>query len=164
MPIFWLALLLISLFAVELGWLPAGGMADPRAGPFLDAVQNIRFALPVATLALVNIGVYTRFMRGAMIETLRQDYIRTARAKGAAERAPCCWATPSASRAPRADDPRPPFGALFSGAMITETMFAWPGMGADLPGIQTNDFNLALVACCCDLHHAGNPGRTSRNG
>src|SRR5476649_319911 len=69
MPIFWLALLLISLFAVKLGWLPAGGMADPRAGtPLLAAIgQNIRFAfLPVATLTLVQLGVYTRFMRGAM--------------------------------------------------------------------------------------------------
>ena len=77
-PPFWLALLLITLFAVSLGWLPAGGMADrPGLGE-----QLRHLALPVATLTLVQLGAYTRFMRGAMIETLRQDYIRTARAKG----------------------------------------------------------------------------------
>lgn len=148
-PTFWLAMLLITLFAVKLGWLPAGGMADPRAGtPFLAAVgQTVRFAvLPVMTLALVQLGVYTRFMRGAMIETLRQDYIRTARAKGASE-----WRVLSGHAFGNALAPvlvvlGLSFGGLFSGALITETMFAWPGMGATIfQAIQTNDFNLALV-------------------
>jgi peptide/nickel transport system permease protein len=149
MPTFWLALLLISLFAVKLGWLPAGGMADPRAGTsFLAALgQNIRFALlPVATLALVQLGVYTRFMRSAMIETLRQDYIRTARAKGASERMVLMGHAFRNALAPVLTILALSFGALFSGAMITETMFAWPGMGATIyQAIQTNDFNLALV-------------------
>ena len=88
-PPFWLALLLITLFAVNLGWLPAGGMADIRAGtPWTTALtEQVRhLALPVLTLTLVQLGGYTRFMRGAMIEALRQDYVRTARAKGASER------------------------------------------------------------------------------
>ena len=149
MPTFWLALLLISLFAVKLGWLPAGGMADPRAGTaFADAVgQNVRFAvLPVATLALVQIGVYTRFMRGAMIETLRQDYVRTARAKGAGERRVLLGHAFRNALAPVLTILALSFGSLFSGAMITETMFAWPGMGATIyQAILSNDFNLALV-------------------
>ena len=148
-PTFWLALLLISLFAVNLGWLPAGGMADPRAGtPFLAAVgQNIKFAvLPVITLSLVQLGVYTRFMRGAMIETLRQDYIRTARAKGASERRVLMEHAFRNALAPVLTILALSFGSLFSGAMITETMFAWPGMGAAIyQAIQSNDFNLALV-------------------
>lgn len=148
-PTFWLALLLISLFAVKLGWLPAGGMADPRAGTsFLAAVgQNIRFAaLPVATLALIQLGVYTRFMRGAMIEVLRQDYVRTARAKGASERRVLLGHAFANALAPVLTILALSFGALFSGAMITETMFAWPGMGATIyQAITTNDFNLALV-------------------
>jgi len=148
-PTFWLALLLISLFAVKLGWLPAGGMADPRAGtPFLTAVgQNIRFAvLPVATLALVQLGVYTRFMRGAMIETLRQDFIRTARAKGTSERRVLMGHAFANALAPVLVVLGLSFGGLFSGALITETMFAWPGMGSTIyQAVQTNDFNLALV-------------------
>src|SRR6185369_12406534 len=73
-PPFWLALLLIALFAVALGWLPAGGMADIRPGTSWPAAlvqQGRHLALPVATLTLVQIGSYTRFMRGAMIEALR---------------------------------------------------------------------------------------------
>src|SRR5471032_569297 len=148
-PTFWLALLLIWLFAVKLGWLPAGGMADPRAGTsFLAALgQNVRFAvLPVATLTFVQLGTYTRFMRGAMIEVLRQDYIRTARAKGAPERRVVLGHAFANALAPVLSVRGLSFGCLFSGASITETMFAWPGMGATIyQAIQTNDFNLALV-------------------
>jgi peptide/nickel transport system permease protein len=148
-PTFWLSLLVIWLFAVKLGWLPAGGMADPRAGTsFLGAVgQSIRFAvLPVATLTFVQLGVYTRFMRGAMIETLRQDYVRTARAKGASERRVLMGHAFANALAPVLTVLGLSFGGLFSGALITETMFAWPGMGAMIyQAIQTNDFNLALV-------------------
>jgi peptide/nickel transport system permease protein len=149
MPTFWLALLLISLFAVNLGWLPAGGMADVRPGAsFAGALgQTVRFAiLPVATLALVQLGVYTRFMRGAMIEVLRQDYVRTARAKGASERRVVVGHAFANALAPVLTILALSFGSLFSGAMITETMFAWPGMGAMIyQAITTNDFNLALV-------------------
>ena len=131
-PPFWLALLLITLFAVTLGWLPAGGMADLRPGTsWSDALlQNLRFAvLPVVTLALVQLGTYTRFMRGAMIEVLRQDYIRTARAKGASERR-VLWGHAFANAlSPVLTILALSFGGLFSGALITETMFAWPGMG-----------------------------------
>jgi peptide/nickel transport system permease protein len=149
MPTFWLALLLISLFAVNLGWLPAGGIADVRAGTsFLAALgQKVRFAiLPVSTLAIVQLGVYTRFMRGAMIEVLRQDYVRTARAKGASEPRVVMGHAFANALAPVLTILALSFGALFSGAMITETMFAWPGMGAMIyQAITTNDFNLALV-------------------
>jgi peptide/nickel transport system permease protein len=148
-PPFWLALLLITLFAVALGWLPAGGMADVRPGTnFLHAVgQQLRFlALPVATLTLVQLGGYTRFMRGSMIEALRQDYVRTARAKGAPERR-VLWGHAFANAlAPVLTILALSFGGLFSGALITETMFAWPGMGkAIYQAILDNDYNLALV-------------------
>ncbi len=148
-PTFWLALLVISLFAVKLGWLPAGGMAEVRSGTsFLAALgQKVRFAvLPVATLAIVQLGVYTRFMRGAMIEVLRQDYVRTARAKGASERRVLMSHAFANALAPVLTILALSFGSLFSGAMITETMFAWPGMGAMIyQAVTTNDFNLALV-------------------
>ena len=148
-PPFWLALLLITLFAVLLGWLPAGGMADVRPGTSWSAalaLQLQHLTLPVLTLTLVQLGTYTRFMRGAMIEVLRQDFVRTARAKGASERR-VLWRHAFANAlAPVLTVLALSFGGLFSGALITETMFAWPGMGkAIYQGILDNDYNLALV-------------------
>ena len=148
-PPFWLALLLITLFSVKLGWLPAGGMADVRPGTswHVALVERLRhLALPVATLTLVQLGTYTRFMRGAMIEVLRQDYVRTARAKGASE-SRVLWGHAFANAlAPVLTVLALSFGGLFSGALITETMFAWPGMGkAIYQAILDNDYNLALV-------------------
>jgi peptide/nickel transport system permease protein len=148
-PSFWLALLLITLFAATLGWLPAGGMADAREGtPWLTTlVERLRFlVLPVVTLTVVQLGTYTRFMRGAMIEALRQDYVRTARAKGVPARR-VLWGHAFANAlAPVLTVLALSFGSLFSGALITETMFAWPGMGkAIYQAILDNDYNLALV-------------------
>jgi len=148
-PPFWLALLAITLFAVTLGWLPAGGMADIRPGAsWLAALgERLRYlALPVATLSLVQLGAYTRFMRGAMIEALRQDYVRTARAKGLPERR-VLWGHAFANAlAPVLTILALSFGGLLSGALITETMFAWPGMGkAIYQAILENDYNLALI-------------------
>ena len=148
-PPFWLALLLITLFAVVLGWLPAGGMADIKRGASWYeslGLQLRHLAMPVLTLTLVQIGGYTRFMRGAMIEALRQDYVRTARAKGASEER-VMWRHAFANAlAPVLTILALSFGGLVSGALITETMFAWPGMGkAIYQGILDNDYNLALV-------------------
>jgi peptide/nickel transport system permease protein len=148
-PSFWLALLLITLFAVTLGWLPAGGMPEIRPGTAWYEVlwaQVRHLALPVLTLALVQLGSYTRFMRGAMIEVLRQDYIRTARAKGNSN-ARVQWRHAFGNALlPVLTILGLSFGGLFSGALITETMFAWPGMGrAIYQAILDNDYNLALV-------------------
>ncbi len=143
MPIFWLGLLLIALFAVTLGWLPAGGMADSSAG----LGERLRFlALPVLTLTLAQLGAYTRFMRGAMIEVLRQDFIRTAQAKGLPEWSVLTGHAFRNALAPVLTILALHFGALFSGALITETVFAWPGMGnAIYHAILDNDYNLALM-------------------
>jgi peptide/nickel transport system permease protein len=148
-PPFWLALLLISLFAVKLGWLPAGGMADlrPGTGAGTALYERLRFAaLPVLTLTLLQLGMYTRFMRGAMIEVLRQDYIRTARAKGVDARGVMLHHAFANAIVPVLTLLGLSFGGLFSGALITETMFAWPGMGkAIYQAILDNDYNLALI-------------------
>jgi peptide/nickel transport system permease protein len=148
-PPFWLALLAIWLFAVKLGWLPAGGTADlrPGAGAGSAFLQHLRFAaLPVLTLTVLQLGAYTRFMRGAMIETLRQDFIRTARAKGLGARGVLLGHAFANALVPVLTVLGLSVGGLFSGALITETMFAWPGMGkAIYQAILDNDYNLALV-------------------
>ena len=143
-PAFWLALLCISLFSVTLGWLPAGGFARDGAG--IGTVLSF-LILPVITLAFATIAGYTRYMRAAMIESLQQDHIRTARAKGCSEkRIIVHHALPSAL---------PPvitvlsldFGTLFGGALITETVFARPGMGKLIyDAILGNDYNLAVLS------------------
>lgn len=144
MPTFWLGLMLITLFAVVLGVLPASGVAAVGGGGLGDRLQHM--ILPVATLAVAGAGQHLRYVRAAMLETLRQDWIRTARAKGAG------WGRVVVHHALRnalipvvtvlALD----LGTLFSGALITETVFAYPGMGKLIyDSIMGNDFNLALT-------------------
>jgi peptide/nickel transport system permease protein len=143
MPTFWLALILILIFAVKLHWLPAGGTGNDQgglAGIFLHLV------LPVTTLTLATTGNFIRYIRAAMIEALRFDHIRTARAKGAGQtRILMVHALPLAL-IPVVTVMALSFGTLFSGALVTETMFAQPGMGKLIyDAIQGNDYNLALT-------------------
>jgi peptide/nickel transport system permease protein len=141
-PVFWLALVLILIFSVKLGVLPAGGMAS---GASLGELLR-HLALPVATLTLVNVGGYARFMRAAMIETMRQDFIRTAQAKGVPPWRVVLGHALRNALVPVVTIVALSFGALFSGALVTETMFAYPGMGKLIyDSIMGNDFNLALV-------------------
>jgi peptide/nickel transport system permease protein len=148
-PPFWLALLLITLFSVSLGILPASGMgAAPGERPpgemLIDRLRHM--ILPVLTLTIANIGHYTRFVRAAMVETLRHDYVRTARAKGASEERVVWRHALRNALAPVLTILALSFGGLVSGALITETMFGWPGMGKTIyDAILGNDYNLALV-------------------
>jgi peptide/nickel transport system permease protein len=143
-PPFWLALMLVLIFAASLGWLPASGVATIGEGGVADRLRHL--ALPVATLTFASIGGYLRFMRAAMVEALRQDYVRTARAKGASE-ARVLWGHALRNAlVPIITVVALSFGSLFSGALITETMFAYPGMGKLIyDAILGNDFNLALA-------------------
>ena len=143
-PPFWLALLLIIAFAVTLGWLPAGGMATVGDGGIMDRARHM--VLPVLTLTILSVGGFTRFMRASMIQTLRQDYIRTARAKGLTETRVVVGHALRNALTPLVTVVALSFGGLFSGALITETMFGWNGMGKMIyEAIMGNDFNLALV-------------------
>lgn len=144
LPPFWLALLLILCFAVVLGWLPAGGMLTVGDGGILDRLQYM--ILPVLTLTIHSVGGFTRFMRASMMETLRQDYVRTARAKGLSEARVVTGHALRNALTPLVTVVALSFGGLFSGALITETMFGWRGMGKTMfDAIMGNDFNLALV-------------------
>ncbi|GAB5388549.1 MAG: ABC transporter permease [Alphaproteobacteria bacterium] len=140
-PQFWLAILLILTFAVTLGWLPASMPAG---------ADGLRFAsglvLPVVTLALLSSGGYVRFVRSAVIEELTRHHIRTARAKGVSEPAVLWRHALRGALNPVITVVGLGFGALFSGALITETIFAMPGMGKLVyDAIMGNDYNLALV-------------------
>lgn len=143
-PSFWLALLVIILFAVTLAWFPAGGMETIGHGGFWDRAWYM--VLPVLVLTLHSAGGFTRYMRASMLQILRQDFIRTARAKGIGEQRMVIAHAIRNSVMPVVTMVGLSFGALFSGALITETMFSWHGMGKTIyDAILGNDFNLALV-------------------
>jgi peptide/nickel transport system permease protein len=143
-PVFWLALVLILIFAVELRWLPASGMGRVGDYGFADQVRHL--VLPVLTLTLANAGQFTRYVRAAMIETLRMDFVRTAWAKGAGPRRVVLVHALRNALIPVVTVMALSFGTLFSGALVTETMFAQMGMGKMIyDSILTNDFNLALT-------------------
>ena len=142
-PSFWLALVLIYVFAVRLGWLPAGGM--PQSGDGARGWAS-HLLLPVLALVMVEIGGLTRYARSAMIEVLGQDFIRTARAKGITQNRMLFRHALRNAMIPVITIIALGFGHLFSGALLIENMFAWRGMGRlILEAIMGNDYNLALV-------------------
>ncbi|MEO5338409.1 MAG: ABC transporter permease [Magnetospirillum sp. WYHS-4] len=144
MPVFWVGLLLILLFAVAWGWLPASAAGAGSAEGWWDWTRHL--ILPVATLAIANIGGYARYVRSSLIETLRQDYIRTARAKGAGPLRVLLRHGLRNALIPVVTVVALDLGSLVSGALVTETLFAHPGMGKLIfDAVMGNDFNLALV-------------------
>jgi peptide/nickel transport system permease protein len=140
MPTFWLGILLVILFAVTLGWLPAGGVADQGLGVAY-------LVLPVATLAIAHLAAYARHSAASLEATLAEPWIRTARARGASERGVLFrHAFPNAAL-PVLQIAALDAGALAGGALVTETVFARPGMGKLLyDAVMGNDTNLALIA------------------
>jgi peptide/nickel transport system permease protein len=144
-PTFWLALVLILVFGAGLGWLPASGIASAGKDDVGDRLLHL--ALPVATLTLASAGGYTRYIRAAMREALALDHIRTARAKGASEVRVVFRHALRPALVPVATILALSFGGLVSGALVTETMFAYPGMGKLIfDAVMGNDYNLALAA------------------
>lgn len=118
MPVFWSGLLLILLFAVILQWLPAGGFGSLR-----------HFIMPVFTLSFFNLANIMRVTRSSMLEILQQDYIRTAHSKGLVDRKVIYKHGLRNAMIPIVTLLGLQFGALLGGTILTETVFAWPGMG-----------------------------------
>jgi peptide/nickel transport system permease protein len=144
LPTFWLALILILVFAEGLGWLPASGTGG-EGGGLVDRLRHL--VLPVATLTIASMGGYTRYVRAAMRDALAQDHIRTARAKGASEARVVWRHALRGAMVPIATILALSFGSLVSGALVTEEMFAYPGMGKLIfDAVMGNDYNLALAA------------------
>ena len=117
-PVFWLGLMLMLVFAVGLHLVPAGGYAGPAS-----------LILPSITLAAFSLAIIERMTRSSMLETLRQDYVRTARAKGLAERGVVYRHALRNALIPVVTVIGLQFGSLIGGAVLTETTFAWPGIG-----------------------------------
>jgi peptide/nickel transport system permease protein len=144
-PVFWLALMLIVVFSVMLGWLPAGGMSTLGADSALDRARFM--VLPVIALSVASIGGLTRYVRAAMMEVMRHDYVRTARAKGLPRHRVVLKHALRNAMIPVVTILALSFGTLFSGALITETMFSYLGMGKLIyDSIIGNDYNMALIS------------------
>jgi peptide/nickel transport system permease protein len=131
-PQFWLGLMLVYIFAVELGWLPSTGMQSPDVAPgiwpeFTDRLEH--YVLPVVSITLVGIAGYTRFQRAAMLEVIRQDYVRTARAKGLSERVVIFKHAWRNALIPIITLMGYIFVILVEGSIVVENIFSWPGMG-----------------------------------
>lgn len=128
LPIFWVGLMMIVVFSVTLGWLPSGGIGPPGEDP--DLLTRLRFlTLPALSLALVQIGFFTRYLRASMLDVLRKDYMRFARARGVPpsrlylrhgfRNAAIPFVTVVALHIPD----------YLIGALVVETIFSWPGTG-----------------------------------
>lgn len=126
MPTFWLGLLLITGFAVSFHFLPAEG---PQGGLGSVFAQPAAMILPVATIALVTVAQFSRYMRSAALDSLAQDYIRTARAKGLSQRAVLTRHLLRNSLIPIITLLGAYLPIIFSGALVTEVVFNYPGVG-----------------------------------
>ena len=144
LPSFWLALLLILLFSVTLGWLPAGGVQSVGRNDWADWLLHL--IMPVTALTLLTMGRIIRFTRSAMIEALRQDYVRTAKAKGLSAYGVVVGHAMRNAMIPVVTVLALDFGTLFSGALVIEQIFSYQGMGKLIyDSILGSDFNVALV-------------------
>ena len=164
MPIFWLAQLLLYTFWYKLELLPESGIPIGYNGwgGALRAALEGRFILPWVSLAYINAAFYARMVRGNLIETMNEDYIRTARAKGLSERRVIYKHGLRGALTPVVTMLGLDIGLLLGGAFITETVFGLPGIGQKaVQAISTNDFPTVMgVTILGRVHHRGRePGR-----
>lgn len=150
MPNFWLGLILILVFGLELGWLPIRGMGSLEDGLW-DVISHL--ILPSVTLGTALAAILSRLMRNAMLDVLGEDYVRTAHAKGVRQRAVLFKHALRNAVVPVVTTAGLQFGALLGGAVIVETIFSWPGLGLlaiaairqrDLPTMQGTVLVFAL--------------------
>ncbi len=149
MPTFYLALLLVILFALKfrewgLPSLPVGGMTSPRdGGGFVDRAQHL--ILPTLSLALIQIGGWSAYIRSQMLETLGQDFVRTARSKGLAHRSVIFRHAARNAFLPLVTLVGLSLPGLFGGALIIENIFAWPGMGRlTIEAVGRRDYTMVM--------------------
>jgi peptide/nickel transport system permease protein len=145
-PTFWLGLMILVLFALQLRWIPTGGMtSDQGGGDALDLARHV--VAPALVLATLNIAAWSRYLRGSLLEVLGQDYVRTARSKGlraarilyghALKNALLPLITLLGLEIPR----------LVGGALVTEVVFSWPGIGRLLTtSLLSRDYPVLMAA------------------
>jgi peptide/nickel transport system permease protein len=132
-PIFWLGQILVIVFAINLGWLPAQGMLDMRDDPQgLDAVWSVlhHLILPCFSVMIFYIAIVARVARASIIQALHQDYVMTAKAKGLSSRYILWHHVLPNAMIPVATVIGYNFGLSLTGAILVETVFAWPGIGS----------------------------------
>ncbi len=126
-PTFWFGLVVIYIFSVRLNWLPAGNIEDVGNGSLFDHLKHL--IEPCIVLALVTLATWSRYMRASMLEVINQDYIRTARAKGLRQTQILVRHAFRNALLPMITVAGLQLPALLTGALVTETVFTWPGMG-----------------------------------
>lgn len=154
-PIFWIALMMIVLFSVQLGWFPTGGMITlgARLSTWERILDVARHAvMPSAALSLFYVAIYTRLMRASMLEVQNSDYVRTAQAKGLSGSSVAWRHVFRNALLPIVTMVGLQVGSIIGGAVLIETVFAWPGLGRlASEAIFQRDFNLlmgVLVMSC----------------
>jgi peptide/nickel transport system permease protein len=146
-PNFWLALMMIVLFSIYLGWLPVGGLKTPGGADGLSLVWDVglHLVMPVLSLSAIYVAIYTRLMRTSIIEVLDMDFITTARAKGFSERAVAYRQALRNALLPMVTFVGLQSASMLGGAVVVETVFAWPGIGSlALQAVTGRDYNLVL--------------------
>lgn len=126
-PTFWFGLVAIYLFSLRLGWLPAGNMYTIGDQSVLDYLRHL--IMPAMVLALVNVAIWSRYMRGATLEVMHQDFVKTARAKGLSPRRVLMKHIVGNALIPMITLAGLQLPTLLGGALVAETVFTWPGMG-----------------------------------
>lgn len=148
-PAFWLGLMLMILFAVNLNWLPAGGIVGTDVAPgfvnaLLDRLKHL--ILPVVVLSLGSLATWARYMRSSLLEVIHMEYIQTARAKGLRERAILYRHALRNALIPMATLFANTIPILLGGSVIVETVFSYPGMGKLLyDSVLENDFSVSMA-------------------
>lgn len=158
LPVFWMALMLINLFGVNLRWLPISGripvgmnikhitgfllldsLLSGNAGGFVTSLRHI--IMPATCLGIISAAGLARLTRSTMLEVIRQDYIRTARSKGLGEKAVILKHALKNASIPLVTALGMQLGGIVGGAVLTETIFSWPGVGTYMViGINQSDF------------------------
>lgn len=159
MPTFWFGIMMLIVFSVGLRWFPAGGVSTPgMEGDIIDRLRHL--ALPVTVLSLFNVAGWSRYVRSSMLEVLGQDFLRTAKAKGLAEHKVLIKHALRYALIPFITLVGLTLPELFGGAIITETIFAYSGMGilyynaivaSDWPLVQAIMVMLAFLVVASNL-------------
>jgi peptide/nickel transport system permease protein len=143
-PAFWFGLIMLKFFGLELKIFPVGGVYSVgKQDDLLDRLWHL--LLPMIVLSLLQVATWSRYLRSSLLETLRQDYVRTARAKGQTERLVLFRHAFRNALIPLVTVVALAIPTLFGGAIFTETIFAWPGMGQLLIGaVNALDWPVAM--------------------